>query len=147
MPAAGSSSRMYAGRPHQGAANGDTALIRIRQGSGDAGAQRADADPVEHRFRFGDGCAPAHSQTNAGYLQIVQHRQVAEEPPTLEGAGDAAPADLMRLETRECRPVELDGAFRRSLEARQHVDQRGLASAIGADEANDAPRRNLEVHR
>ena len=45
-------------------------------------------------------------KADAGDFEVVDHRQVAEEPPALEGPGDAATAHLVRLQARKRLPFQ-----------------------------------------
>ena len=84
--------------------------------------QRADDDVVDH----------AHG------LKTFHH---------LEGAADAAHAALGRRQFCHVLAIEPDRALRRRQHARDQVEQRRLAGAVGADQTDDlaAPDRNRDV--
>src|SRR5581483_5187756 len=62
----------------------------------------------------------------------------------LKGAADAAGADLIGAEPVDARAVEPDGARVRRERAGDHVEQRRLARAVGADQRGDRARFDLE---
>jgi len=71
-----------------------------------------------------------------GDLDIVQDRQVGEQPNVLEGAGDAPLRDLVGFEPDQAFPVELHLAGRRFIDAGHQVEGGGFAGAVGADQAD-----------
>src|SRR3954462_2753464 len=76
---------------------------------------------------------------------VVEHRQLAEKRGDLEGATEAK-ADAGRLiRFRNLLAAEEDAAGRGSDAAGEHVDERGLARAVRADERVAGPRREPEV--
>src|SRR5262249_52399923 len=60
------------------------------------------------------------------------------------GASDAPPRDLVGLEPVDADAVEENGAAVGPEELRDEVEDRALARSVGADEADDARRRDLE---
>ena len=78
-------------------------------------------------------------------LHVVLHRQVAEEPDVLEGAGHAHVADLDGGLPRRVPAVDHDGAPGGLVDLGQKVEHRGLPRAVGADEARDLRAANGHV--
>ena len=73
--------------------------------------------------------------------QVVAHRQVGEQLEPLERARDPEPGPLVRVEPAHVAAVEQDPARRRREHAGDDVEQRGLARAVGPDQAGDLARR------
>ncbi len=69
---------------------------------------------------------------------VVERREVGEEPEVLEGAGDAGMHDRLRAQAVELLASEGDCAFVRVEETGDDVEDRGLARAVGSNEAGDA---------
>src|SRR5690606_4510315 len=76
---------------------------------------------------------------------ILDGAQVGEQPDVLEGARQPRLRHFMRLAAGERRAVERAAPFLRDIEAGQHVEQRGLARAVRADQAVDLARANVEA--
>ena len=70
-------------------------------------------------------------------LHIVLHGQVVEQPDVLEGAGDAHAVDLGGVFAVGVDAVQQDGAPGGLIDLGEQVEHRGLARAVGADEAGD----------
>ena len=68
---------------------------------------------------------------------VVRHRHAHERTHDLEGAAHAELADLVRLQAEDAAPIEQHVARARRDEAVQQVERRGLARAVGADDAED----------
>ena len=86
---------------------------------------------AQHRFRH----AVFHVEM-IGDLDIVQDRQVGEQPDVLEGPGDAPLRDLVGFETDQAFAVELHLARCRFIDAGHQVESGGLAGAVRADQAD-----------
>jgi hypothetical protein len=76
---------------------------------------------------------------------VFEGGHVLEEPDVLEGAADPTLGDRVRRPPRQVFTGEDDLALRGLVHARDHVEERRLAGAVGADEANDRPLRDHEV--
>ena len=79
----------------------------------------------------------------AAVVEILRHRQVRKQPAFLEHVADAAPVRRhvdarARIEQHAC--VERDAAAVRRHQARDHVDDRGLAGAGRAEQRGHAVR-------
>src|SRR5262249_37924526 len=72
-------------------------------------------------------------------------RHAAERPRDLEAARNAAARAHMGLQRRDVLVAEHDGAGLGAERAGNTVDQRGLAGAVRADEAEALARRNLDT--
>ena len=70
-------------------------------------------------------------------LHVVLHRQVVEQADVLEGTGDARLVHLGGGHAVGVLAVEEDGAPGGMVHLGQQVENRGLARAVGADEAGD----------
>ena len=66
---------------------------------------------------------------------VLEHGHVGEQADVLERPRDAELRDLIRLLAVDARPVEMDFAFGRLVQARQQVEDRRLARAVRADQA------------
>src|SRR5207302_11350632 len=63
--------------------------------------------------------------------------QVGEQTDILERARNACGGDLVRLQAGQVAPVEHERARLGRVKSRQDVEQRGLAGAVGADQAEN----------
>ena len=68
---------------------------------------------------------------------VLPHGHRAKQRQVLEGAADAQRGDAVRRGRGERRAVEVDLAFAAAVEPREAVEQRGLAGAVGPDQADD----------
>src|SRR5205807_8138778 len=81
--------------------------------------------------------AVAALAVEAGQRDVLENRQAMERPRDLEGAADAAIDDPVRRAAGDLMPVEIDRACRGHQRARQHVEDRALAGAVRADQAEN----------
>jgi hypothetical protein len=88
--------------------------------------------PRRAKDRTGHG---ARSAKVAGDTNVVQHRKIGEQPDVLECAGQPRRGPLVRLETDERLPIKLNRTGIRCIHAREQVEHRRLAGAVGADQA------------
>src|SRR5467141_1116917 len=127
----------------------ETPLVAV--GQAPRGVVRAAADPdiVEQlgRARFdlsfflyglsvsqhGAEHPSAAAQVPADH-HVLERRQVGEKADVLEGTRDARSSHLMRLQAAEVVPVEQESAVVGRVKSGQHVEQRGLAGAVRADQ-------------
>ena len=79
------------------------------------------------------------------HQHVLEARHRREQADVLERAPDAEVRDRVRRQAGDVAAVEQDLAGRRRVDARQHVEERGLAGAVGADQADDRPARDDEV--
>src|SRR5207249_1542128 len=77
---------------------------------------------------------------------IFEHAKPVKRPRDLEGAADAAVDDAIRGCARDLRAIEHDRSRRRRKRARQHVEDRALARAVRADQAENLALLDPERH-
>jgi len=75
---------------------------------------------------------------------VVEHRKSGERLDELEGAADARGADLVGTKALDRLSIEKNLARIRREHAGDHVEDRGLARAVGPDQPVDAALRHLE---
>src|SRR5262249_60031031 len=68
-----------------------------------------------------------------------------EQPQRLERAGDPTVRDRVRREADDALSVEANVARLGPVDARYHVEERRLPSAVRADDADDLPLVDMEV--
>ena len=90
------------------------------------------AGEPEHIGEHAVGVAVAHA-----HLHVVLHGHAGEEPDVLEGPGDAQPVQLVHGLAPGVLAVEQNAALGGLVHVGQQVEDRGLARAVGADEARD----------
>ena len=78
--------------------------------------------------------------------QICQHGRILEQFDVLEGAGDAEPGDVVSRLLGDVLVFEKDLAVRRRIDARDQVEDRALAGAVGADDREDLALLDREAH-
>ena len=83
------------------------------------------------------GAAVAALAVIAGQRHVLKNAEPVKRPRDLEGAADAAVDDAVRGDARDLRAVEQDRSRRRHQRARQHVEDRALAGAVRADQAEN----------
>ena len=81
-----------------------------------------------------------------GGADVVEDAHRAEEPDVLEGAGHAAFGEHVRFHAGGGFSVEGDLAFGRLIDAGDHVEDGGLARAVGADEADQLALADFQAH-
>ena len=80
----------------------------------------------------------------AAQHHIVLDGHGAEQRQVLKGAADARCGDAVPGDGEQGAAVEHDLPALAGVEPRQAVEQRGLAGAIGPDQARDLPRGDVE---
>src|SRR5262245_55369153 len=68
---------------------------------------------------------------------VIEAAHLPEDAGLLEGPDEAEPRDLRHAQPRDLAAVEADRAAVYRMGAHDRVEQRGLAGAVGADEADD----------
>jgi hypothetical protein len=142
-------------RPGQG----DPLLHRVRQAAREAAGVLDGAEGVEHEQRpvaqlllvlvlvrqaeqrgqeagLGGDAGPGHD--------VLEHRHVREQPHALQGARDAEPGQLVRLEAGEGLAAPAERALVGGDEAADDVEQGGLAGAVRADDAEHLVRLDAQ---
>jgi hypothetical protein len=79
-------------------------------------------------------------------LDVVAHAHRAKEREVLKGAADAERRDAVRRRLEERPALERDPPVAERVEARQAIEERRLAGAVRADEADDVAARDRERH-
>ena len=77
---------------------------------------------------------------------VLQHAQALERLHELEGAADAGVAGAIGPQAGDHLAVQADGAGVGREDAGDHVEDRGLARAVGADQRMDRAGRHAEAH-
>ena len=78
--------------------------------------------------------------------QVVEHGEVLEQRDVLEGAGQPRRGDPVRPLAQDALAEELHRALLGPVDAGEHVEQRGLAGAVGADDREQLAGMDLEAH-
>jgi hypothetical protein len=79
--------------------------------------------------------------------QVLEHRGVLEQLDVLEGARDAAPGDLVRGHAGDVLVAEDEPPVGGLVDARDEVEDGGLARAVGPDDREHLAHLDLEGHR
>ena len=87
---------------------------------------------------------PARRWLAAPVITFSSTVSPANRPSALERPRDAAPGQLVRPQPRQRPAAEADRPGLRADEAAQHVQQRRLAGAVGADDPGHLPPRGRE---
>src|SRR6185312_11563468 len=98
----------------------------------------ADAQRLQEEVR-------PHHQVASGE-DVLEHRHALEEREALEGARDAHRRDVVRLHVRARLAAERDAPLLRAVDAVDHVEERALAGAVGADDGADLVLAHVEAH-
>ena len=77
--------------------------------------------------------------------QVLEHRHLAERARDLVRAADAHARPLVRRQVRDVDAVVLDGPAVGVQGAAQHADDRALAGAVGADDAEHLAAADLDA--
>jgi hypothetical protein len=80
-----------------------------------------------------------------GKDEVLPHRQFRKHLQKLEGAADAEPIQLGRPQSGDDPAVDLHLAIGRRKLAEDAVEQRGLAAAVRADQAEDLALLHVEA--
>ena len=76
---------------------------------------------------------------------VLDHRAMLEQRQILKGSADADRGEAPGRDAGQIGTVKHDTAAARPQHAADHVEQRGLAGAVGADHAADFARRHGEL--
>jgi hypothetical protein len=126
---------------HQHANELEQLLLAVREVAGVFLAQPLELDEGQQLLRP----LPRRVDRRVGHgQQVLERRQLREYADHLEGAADAAPGDAVRLEPVDPLAVEQDRTAVQPLQAGNAVEQRGLARAVGPDQAADLAGRNRQ---
>ena len=91
-------------------------------------------DHVAARARGRDHVRRGADALGDRHVDVLQHREAAEQPVDLEGAGDAALDALGLLDLGDVLALEQHLAGARRQHAGQQIDEGGLAGAVRADQ-------------
>jgi hypothetical protein len=78
---------------------------------------------------------------------VVEHREVREHAPMLEGARQPALRELLGRQAGDVLPVEQHLPFVGLVQPGHQVEQRGLARAVRPDHAEQFALAHVQVHR
>ena len=106
--------------------------------------QLGDAEPVEQAVRRPVGIGSPGDV--GGQAHVLSDGEQTERLQALEGASQPLSRPLERCQARDVRAAEQDATSCRLLEAADHVEQRGLAGAVRADQPGDGPGLRPERH-
>ena len=95
--------------------------------------------------REGPSAAPGRSRREGRHLDVLEAREPREQPHVLKRPHDACRRELGGSPRRDVASVEMDRARRRPLEAREDVDERRLAGAVGPDQTEDLAAAHGEI--
>ena len=95
---------------------------------------------------LGRAPVPAETAEHARDRDVLADRQVGERPRDLVGPRHAQPGDPVRRAAGHVHAAHDDPPAVRPVMAADHVDERRLAGAVGADEPQDLPFPDLETH-
>ena len=125
----------------------EPALFGRDQIAGQHVGARAEAAKFQHLVRLAAGIAHHGGADQRADDDVVDDRHGLEALDDLEGAADAALAALGRRQRGDVLAVEDDRALGRRQHAGDQVEQRRLAGAVRADQADDfaAPDRDRDV--
>ena len=149
-PAAGSSSRMTSGIGHQDARQFEQLALPAREHPRRLAFERRERDEIEQSTRLFDRCpllgrdmarpqdvhpdALARLMLAAGQ-HVLQHGHFREGFWDLEGAPNSAGDPLIGSRLSQILAADGDGARCRFQAAGQQIEERGLAGAVRADQA------------
>ena len=137
---------------HHGAAELEQLFLPTGEIAGELEAQRPELEAAQHLFgAFAEGALlrfhPRGTEEGRQQMlaalarrhdhEVLQHGHAGELMGDLEGAHQPPMEQLMGPPARDILAVELDAAGIRRHESGQHVEQRGLPRAIGADQPQD----------
>ncbi len=116
-----------------------------RERRGALAALVVEVEPAQHLVRVRARIARVAAMQQRADDDIVLDRERRERPHDLEGAADAAPADLVGRQAVDALAGESDRAAVGRVDAGDHVEQSGLAGAVRADHREDRALRHLEA--
>src|SRR5258705_106509 len=89
--------------------------------------------------------APSHLEQPPGH-DVVEHAHALEERHVLEGARHPERGHVVGPELGPVAALEEDLALIGGIETAHHVEQGGLARAVGTADGHDLPAADLEAH-
>src|SRR5262249_49355900 len=88
----------------------------------------------------------ARTEGMAADPHVVEHRHGAEEREVLERAADSDRRHAVRRQAEDAPALEQNVALARRIEAAEAVEERGLAGAVRADQAEELATTDRERH-
>jgi hypothetical protein len=124
---------------------GDVLEIEIAQDVMDAFVERglAAADPGQPQGVADDVAVGAGMGADP---DVVEHRQVGKKCDVLKGAADADFGNLVRRAFEDAHAFHQDVAGARLVEPGEAVEERGLAGAVGPDQAENLAVVHVKGH-
>ena len=131
----------------QRAGDFEPALFGRHQIAGEHVGARGQTAKLQHLMRLAAGVAHHGGADQRADDDVVDHGHGLKTLHDLEGTADPALAAFGRRQRGDVFAVEDDRALRRRQHARDQVEQRRLAGAVRADQADDfaAPDRDRDV--
>ena len=130
---------------HEGPADGQHLLLAAGEGAGQLLAALVQ-DREEPRDEPAGLLQPARVAPREGaQVEVLPHRQGAEDAPPLGHLGDAEPHQLVRLDGVDRLPLEVDLAAAGAQQAADGLEGGRLAGAVGAQDGDDLALADLEV--
>ena len=78
-------------------------------------------------------------------LDVFRNRHAVKQLNKLKGAHQTHGRDLVLRNMRDVTAIQLDTAGRRTYEARDHIEERGLAGPVWPDDSENAAPRHFQV--
>ena len=130
------------GAGHQGAAHGQHLLLAAGQGArGLPGPLLQTGEQVIHPVQI---VLQAVCSEIGPDLQVLQHRQIREDPPALRDQGEPLGDNAVGGEAGDVLPLEVDASVGGLDQPSDGAQGSGLACAVCADQGDDLPFRHLE---
>ena len=133
---------------HEGARDAHALLLAARHLAGEMVGSAAQAHAGEHLACQRLALALGHAAEGEGQRHVFGGGQRRQEVVGLEDKPQvllAKSRELVFVHARDGRACDVDAAARRFLQARELVEQRGLARARGAEDAADLSGHDVEV--
>ncbi len=152
-PPAGSSSSTRRGPGHERHGAIEQLLLAVGEAAGLLVGEVAEAEEVDHALGRGRQARIAAAEQAAEHVpfvllagedQVFAHGQFGEHLQQLEGAADAEAIELRGAQARDRAAIDGDGALGRVELAEDAVEQRRLARAVRADQAEDLAAADVE---
>ena len=139
--------QQQARRAHEAAGDRAHLLLAARKRAGVlVAALGEDREHRVHALEIRGDCAGAVGAQVGAHEQVVADAHGREEPPSLGHVGDACRQHFVGLGRRQFLPIEPDRPAGGAHDARNRSHQRGLAGAIGADQAGDLACLDGKLH-
>src|SRR5258705_7197297 len=114
----------------------DAAALAAGQRDRGRFAQARDVEFIEQRIEFGLALLAAGLDHLEHGADILLHGEAAKDRGFLRQVADAEPRALIHRQLGDVVAVEFDGAAIRLDQPGDHVEHRGLAGAVGAEQAH-----------